>query len=146
MMPSMVNILLFSSFVFATVCSLSTNKTITRREEPVGCSCAVFLTSQFERGSKEQPKGTPALAYDHPETVPCTPSRNRLCLNKCLDMIVKFLPNSPTILCASIDHDCYKEKAYLFIKNCKNEWINTNLSAGREYCCKDGATYKCPTN
>lgn len=34
-------------------------------------------------------------------------------------------------------------QAYLFIKNCKDEWINTNLSAGREYCCKDGSPYKC---
>lgn len=34
-------------------------------------------------------------------------------------------------------------QAYLFIKNCKDEWINTNLSAGKEYCCKDGTPYKC---
>ncbi|PSN54382.1 Follicle cell protein 3C-1 [Blattella germanica] len=58
--------------------------------------------------------------------------------------IVKHLPNSPAIICGTIDRDCYKERAYLFIKNCNDSWVNTNLSAGREYCCKEGVPYKCP--
>lgn len=113
-------------------------------ESPIGCVCAIFLSGQFKKNSKEQPKGSPALIHEQIDTFPCTPVGNRLCTNKCLDTIVKYLPNSPAILCSSIDRDCHKERAYLFIKNCKNEWINTNLSAGREYCCKDGAPYKCP--
>lgn len=58
--------------------------------------------------------------------------------------MVKHLPNSPAILCGSIERDCHKERAYLFIQNCNSTWINTNLSAGREYCCKDSLPYKCP--
>lgn len=57
---------------------------------------------------------------------------------------MRHLPNSPLMVCGSIDRDCHKERAYLFVKNCKDKWINTNLSAGREYCCKDGVPYKCP--
>ncbi|KAF3427648.1 hypothetical protein E2986_08393 [Frieseomelitta varia] len=98
----------------------------------------------FEKGNKEPPKGNPAIFHNLPGTFPCTPSGNRLCTNKCLDMIIKYLPNSSKILCSSIKHNCHKEKAYLFIKNCKSGWINTNLSAGREYCCKGGTPYKCP--
>ncbi|KMQ82705.1 follicle cell protein 3c-1 [Lasius niger] len=112
-------------------------------EEPIGCVCAVFLSGQFTKGSKEQPKGYPAFLHEHPDSLPCNTFGNKLCTSKCLEAIVKHLPNSPTILCASLDRDCHKERAYLFIKNCKDEWINTNLSAGREYCCKDGSPYKC---
>lgn len=64
----------------------------------------------------------------------------------CLFQIAKHLPNSPVILCGSIDRDVYRERAYLFIQDCKGTWINTNLSAGREYCCKDGSPYKCANN
>ncbi|XP_071644808.1 follicle cell protein 3C-1-like isoform X1 [Temnothorax longispinosus] len=118
-------------------------KSSNTKEQPTGCVCAVFLSGQFKKGSKEQPKGYPALLHEHPDPLPCNTVGNKLCVNKCLDAIVKHLPNSPAILCASIDRDCHKERAYLFIKNCKDEWTNTNLSAGREYCCKDGTPYKC---
>ncbi|XP_014471214.1 PREDICTED: follicle cell protein 3C-1 [Dinoponera quadriceps] len=120
----------------------SITKSSTNSNEP-GCVCGIFLSGQFKKGSKEQPKGHPALLHEHPDTFPCNTVGNRLCTNKCLETIVKYLPNSAAILCASIDRDCHKEKAYLFIKNCKDEWTNTNLSAGREYCCKDGLPYKC---
>ncbi|XP_076299739.1 follicle cell protein 3C-1-like [Lasioglossum baleicum] len=114
-------------------------------ESPFGCVCGIFLSSQFKKGSQNQPNGNPALVHDQPGIFPCTPGGNRQCTNKCLDTIIKYLPNSPTILCGSLDRDCHKERAHLFIKNCKkHEWINTRLSAGREYCCKNGAPYKCP--
>nr|CAD7260731.1 unnamed protein product [Timema shepardi] len=111
---------------------------------PVPCTCGVFLSGQFTKNSQEPPKGHPALLHEHPDPFPCNIWGNKQCTNRCLDIIVKHLPNSPTILCGSIDRDCHRERAYLFIKNCNNTWINTNLSAGREYCCKDGAPIKCP--
>ncbi|XP_076225816.1 follicle cell protein 3C-1-like [Nomia melanderi] len=124
----------------------SSNNTLqmTTTESPLGCTCGIFLNSQFKKGSKEQPNGNPVLMHDQSGIFPCTPSGRRHCINKCLDSIVKYLPNSSTILCSSLERDCHKERAYLFIKNCKQEWINTNFSAGREYCCKNGAPYKCP--
>ncbi|XP_015524686.1 follicle cell protein 3C-1 [Neodiprion lecontei] len=128
----------------ATTSNETTTDAPTTETTPLGCVCGVFLSGQFKKGSKEQPKGNPALLHEHPDDFPCSIVGNKLCTNKCLDAIVKHLPNSPAILCGSIDRDCHKERAYLFIKNCKDEWINTNLSAGREYCCKDGLSYKCP--
>ncbi|XP_032664687.1 uncharacterized protein LOC116841176 [Odontomachus brunneus] len=121
----------------------STVSSSTNSSEPIGCVCAVFLSGQFKKGSKEQPKGYPALLHEHPDSFLCNAVGNKLCTNKCLDVIVRYLPNSAATLCASIERDCYKERAYLFIKNCKDEWMNTNLSAGREYCCKDSLPYKC---
>lgn len=125
----------------------SENKTTqistTTPKTPIGCVCGIFLSGQFKKGSKEQPKGTPVLMHDQPESFPCTTVGNRLCINKCLETIARYLPNSSSILCGLLDRDCTKERAYLFVKNCKNEWINTNFSAGRQYCCKDGASYKC---
>ncbi|XP_033313725.1 uncharacterized protein LOC117212795 [Bombus bifarius] len=117
---------------------------IVTTEFPVGCACGIFLSGQFKKDGKESPKGEPAIFHDLPGAFSCTPTGNKLCTNKCLDTIIKHLPNSPKILCNSIKYDCHKERAYLFIKNCNSGWINTNLSAGREYCCKDGTPYKCP--
>ncbi|XP_047369402.1 follicle cell protein 3C-1 [Vespa velutina] len=113
-------------------------------EESVGCICGVFLSGQFKKGTKEQPTGNPALLHEQSELFPCTPLGNKQCINKCLEMIIKHLPNSSDLLCAAIDRNCLKERAYLFIQNCENKWINTNLSTGKKYCCKDGISYKCP--
>lgn len=57
--------------------------------------------------------------------------------------IVKHLPKSGDIICSTVDRDCYKERAYLFIQNHSPLWVNTNMSAGREFCCKDNEPYKC---
>ncbi|XP_015185037.1 PREDICTED: uncharacterized protein LOC107070967 [Polistes dominula] len=115
-------------------------------EEPVGCVCGVFLSGQFKKGSKEQPTGNPVILHEQSDSFPCTSHGNKQCINKCLEIIIKNLPNSSNILCAALDRDCLKEKASLFIQNCKNKWINTNLSSSKKYCCKDGISYKCPIN
>ncbi|XP_059619560.1 uncharacterized protein LOC132263679 [Phlebotomus argentipes] len=108
------------------------------------CSCAVFLSGQFTKGSKEPPRGSPALIHEHEEAFPCTKPGLKQCTNWCLESLVKHLPNSGHLLCAAIDRDCHKERAYLFVEDCNGAWVNTNFSAGREYCCKDGEQYKCP--
>jgi hypothetical protein len=108
------------------------------------CNCAVFMSGQFKKGSTEQPKGLPALIQETDVSFPCTPTGTKMCINKCLETIVKHLPNSPSIICGTIDRDCHRERAYLFVQNCdENLWTNSNLSAGREYCCKAGAPYSC---
>lgn len=56
-------------------------------EQPVGCVCAVFLSGQFKKGSKEQPKGYPALLHEHPDPLPCSNIGNRLCTSKCLEAV-----------------------------------------------------------
>lgn len=56
-------------------------------EMPVGCVCGVFLSGQFKKGSKEQPKGNPALLHEHPDNFACSIVGNKLCTNKCLDTV-----------------------------------------------------------
>lgn len=113
----------------------------------VPCSCAVFLSGQFKKGSNEQPKGVPALIQETEISYPCNPTGNKMCVNKCLESIVKHLPNSPAIICGTVDRDLHRERAYLFTQNCDaSVWTNSNLSAGREYCCRSGEAYSCLEN
>lgn len=37
------------------------------------CTCAVFMSGQFKRGSTEPPKGFPALISELEEAYPCSP-------------------------------------------------------------------------
>ncbi|KAK9731862.1 hypothetical protein QE152_g13307 [Popillia japonica] len=90
---------------------------------PVPCTCGIFLSGQFEKGSKEQPKGLPALTQEVGGTFPKTPLGIKQCTNKCLDAIIKHLPKSGDIICSTMDRDCYKERAYLFVQNHSPKWI-----------------------
>lgn len=45
-----------------------------------------------------------------------------------------------------MDRDCFKEKAYLFVQNYNETWVNSKMAAGKEYCCKENTPYKCPLN
>jgi len=124
---------------------LKNKLSLTKEVDPnaVPCSCAVFLSGQFKKGSSEPPKGLPALIQETEGAYPCTTTGTKMCINKCLESIVKHLPNSPAIVCGTIDRDCHRERAYLFVQNCEASWINSNLSAGREYCCKSGEPVSC---
>lgn len=136
-------------------------------QSSVPCTCGVFMSGQFDKGTPNaQPRGNAALMYEQDAVLPCTAQGNKQCTNRCLEMvssetqtnvryfiivhavivvqIVKYLPNSPNIVCGTIDRDCHRERAYLFIQNCSPLWVNTKLSAGREYCCKGGVSVGCP--
>ncbi|EDW58006.2 follicle cell protein 3C-1 [Drosophila virilis] len=108
--------------------------------QPVPCTCGVFLSSQMQNGLPEMP----LIHNEMDRMYPCNAIGRKQCQTKCLEAIVQHLPNSANIVCATLGHDCHKERAYLFIKNCHNQWVNTNLQAGREYCCKAGLPYRCP--
>lgn len=53
------------------------------------CTCGIFLSDQFKKGSKDQPKGNPALLKEFSEVFPCNSHGNKLCSNKCLDIVSK---------------------------------------------------------
>ncbi|XP_018329325.1 follicle cell protein 3C-1 [Agrilus planipennis] len=114
----------------------------THPTDPCPCTCGVFLSGQFKKGSKDQPKGNPVLVQE----MDGTSTGNKQCINKCLELIVRHLSKSNDIICAMVDRDCVKEKAYLFVKNHSCTWHNSNLSAGREFCCKDNQAVKCNSN
>ncbi|EDX16980.1 GD16341 [Drosophila simulans] len=108
--------------------------------QPVPCTCGVFLSSQI-------PNGLPTKPLIHQELdhmFPCNAIGRKQCQTKCLETIVQHLPNSANIVCSALGQDAHRERAYLFIKNCHNQWVNTNLQAGREYCCRSGVPYRCP--
>jgi hypothetical protein len=139
--------LTFSTPAPLVIPTFSANPLLQQQMAPEGsatCQCAVFMSGQFKKGSTEPPKGYPAITQETDIAYPCTSSGTKMCINKCLETIVKHLPNSPAIICGTIDRDCHREKAYLFVKNCDaKQWINSNLSAGREYCCKTGEPVNC---
>lgn len=121
-------------------CASALQKANSTREiakESPGCFCGIFMDEQLTKGSKEQP----ILSQKQSIFAPCNSIGNRICLKSCLKTALKYISNGGEILCDSLGRDCYKERAHLFIKNCNDEWNDTNLS--REFCCKNGNPYKC---
>lgn len=53
----------------------------------VPCTCGVFLSGQFKKGSKEQPKGVPVLTQEMDTPFMNNAIGNRQCINKCLEVV-----------------------------------------------------------
>ncbi|XP_055547666.1 follicle cell protein 3C-1 [Wyeomyia smithii] len=123
---------------------LEGNVVMPKSTEVVPCSCAIFLTGQFNKQNRtEPPRGNPAIQLELMQSYPCNSAGNKQCSNRCLDAILKHLPNSPALICGTIDRDCFRERAYLFYQNCSPRWVNTNFSAGREFCCQNDRPIRC---
>jgi hypothetical protein len=82
-----------------TLCALASagdpfNGTIADNK-PVPCTCGVFLSGQFKKGSKEQPKGVPVLTQEM--DTPCMNNAmgNRQCTNRCLEMVREWPLSGP---------------------------------------------------
>lgn len=56
-------------------------------KELVPCTCGVFLTGQFKRGSSEPPKGNPALMHEQELNFSCNSAGVKQCTNRCLEMV-----------------------------------------------------------
>ncbi|XP_066258752.1 follicle cell protein 3C-1 [Euwallacea similis] len=112
--------------------------------EDTPCTCGVFLSSQFKKGSKAQPKGDPVLTQEIETPFMNNAVGNKQCTHRCLEAIIKHLPKSSDIICATVDkEEVHREKAFLFVKNHSDKWHPTNFSAGREFCCKNYLPAKC---
>jgi len=74
-------------------------KSANSNEQSIGCVCAVFLNGQFRKGSKEQPKGYPALLHEYPDPLPCSAIGNKLCTSKCLDVVSFYIQIQLKIFC-----------------------------------------------
>ncbi|VEN64518.1 unnamed protein product [Callosobruchus maculatus] len=130
--------------VDADLLGLGNKKEEDVEEGPVPCTCGVFLSGQFKKGHKAEPKGEPILMQEMDAPFANNAVGNRQCTSKCIETIVKHLPKSNEIVCASVDREhVYRERAYLFIRNYSERWQHTNLSAGREFCCRNNTPYKC---
>lgn len=51
------------------------------------CTCAVFMSGQFKRGSTEQPTGFAALISELEQAYPCNPVGMKTCVNRCLESV-----------------------------------------------------------
>lgn len=51
------------------------------------CTCAVFLSDQFKKGSTDPPSGYPVLLHEQDSSFPCTPFGSKQCTNKCLESV-----------------------------------------------------------
>lgn len=51
------------------------------------CTCSVFMSGQFKRGSTAQPTGYPALIQELPQAYTCNALGQKTCINKCLDAV-----------------------------------------------------------
>lgn len=56
-------------------------------KEQVPCTCGVFLTGQFKRGSSEPPKGNAVLMHEQELHFQCNPAGVKQCTNRCLEMV-----------------------------------------------------------
>lgn len=57
----------------------------------ISCSCAVFLSGQFVRGSPKPPVGYPPITADIEDQFPCNPIGVNKCTKKCLDNVSRNL-------------------------------------------------------
>ncbi|KAG7304375.1 hypothetical protein JYU34_011315 [Plutella xylostella] len=121
-------------------------------EEEMNCQCGVFMSQQVgivgnRRGRpRGPPQGDPVVTYDTETEWSCGAGATKQCISKCLDVILKYLARAGPVICGAVDRDVNRENAYLFIKSCGADWLATNFSAGKEFCCRDGVHYKCPRN
>lgn len=56
-------------------------------EKPVPCTCGVFLTGQFKKGSSAPPIGNPALMHEQELQFTCNQVGIKQCTNRCLEMV-----------------------------------------------------------
>ncbi|KAJ3653537.1 hypothetical protein Zmor_012784 [Zophobas morio] len=82
---------MFRAMVVLTLCALAGAgepvKSAKADSKPVPCTCGVFLSGQFKKGSKEQPKGVPVLTQEMDTPFMNNAMGNRQCTNKCLEMV-----------------------------------------------------------
>lgn len=63
------------------------NNTGDTKESPCPCTCGIFLNGQFVKGSKQPPKGNPALLQEMDSPFMNNAVGNRQCMNKCLELV-----------------------------------------------------------
>lgn len=60
-------------------------------KDQMPCTCGVFLSGQFTKGSKDPPKGNACLLHEQDLMLPCSPQGVKLCTNRCLEMVSFYL-------------------------------------------------------
>lgn len=72
-----------------TIPTTTLSTTTTTEPTIIGCTCGIFLSGQFKKGSSEPPKGNPALLFEKTENFPCTNFGKNQCSYKCVEGVSK---------------------------------------------------------
>lgn len=78
---------------FAKKADTPSNTTVTTVQNDISessdlsCSCGVFMTKQFIKGSSKPPTGSPVIRADPEDIVPCGPLGVKKCTTKCLESV-----------------------------------------------------------
>ena len=56
-------------------------------KERIPCTCGVFLSGQFKKGSQQQPTGNAALIQEITESLQCNSIGEKQCINRCLETV-----------------------------------------------------------
>lgn len=57
------------------------------KPQVVPCTCGIFLSSQFKKGSPDPPEGSPALLQEINKIFACNQIGVRQCQSKCLEAV-----------------------------------------------------------
>ena len=58
-----------------------------KSKEKLPCTCGVFLSGQFKKGSPQPPSGNAVLLQELSDTMACGPLGEKQCINKCLESV-----------------------------------------------------------
>lgn len=58
-----------------------------RSKEKIACTCGVFLSGQFKKGSQQPPIGNAVLLQELSDSLVCGPIGEKQCVNKCLESV-----------------------------------------------------------
>lgn len=56
-------------------------------KEKIPCTCGVFLSGQFKKGSQQPPNGNAILLQELSDQLICGPIGEKQCINKCLESV-----------------------------------------------------------
>lgn len=77
----------FKNIDFSAVPQLPSIDQQTIPANATACTCAVFMSGQFKKGSSEQPTGYPALISELEQAYPCNAGGMKMCVNRCLESV-----------------------------------------------------------
>lgn len=82
-----LTLFIVATYIFCSTESTLLDNKIQSDSGPTPCTCGIFLSGQFKKGSKDQPKGVPVLTQEMDTPFMNNAIGNRQCINKCLELV-----------------------------------------------------------
>lgn len=71
----------------STTTANNVKATFSTQQNDLSCTCGIFLSSQFVKGSPEPPKGEPVISTTLERSFQCNPIGQKQCQTKCLEQV-----------------------------------------------------------